>query len=146
MYRFIRASGHRAGRYDQKYFRLARFGTRCFCRRFVCRIIIQRLYFLFRLFFFANNYFQAANNCFEKKDYACAVENYTATINWSPKYWLSTETDAYNSRGNAYLKMGDVERALKDYSEAVKRNPHDANAAENLKLANNFRQKKSYQY
>ena len=41
--------------------------------------------------------------------------------------------------------MGDLERAVKDYNEAVKLNPGDANAAENLKLANNFRQKKSYQ-
>ena len=102
--------------------------------------------YIFYSVFFANNYFQAANHCFEKKDYACAVENYTATINWSPEYWLSSETDAYNGRGNAYLKMGDVERALKDYREAVKRNPNDANAAENLKLVNNFRQKKTYQY
>lgn len=88
---------------------------------------------------------QAASDCFEKKDYACAVENYTTTINWSPKYWLTSETEAYNGRGNAYLKMGDVERAVKDYNEAVKINPNDANAAENLKLVNTSRQKKSSQ-
>ncbi len=94
---------------------------------------------------FTSNRHQAANACYEKKDYACAVENYSATINWSPKYWLTSETEAYNGRGNAYLKMGDVERAVKDYNEAVKLNPNDANAAENLKLVNNFRQKKSSQ-
>jgi tetratricopeptide (TPR) repeat protein len=96
-------------------------------------------------FFFTTNYSQAANDCYEKKDYACAVENYSAAISWSPKYWLTRANEAYNGRGNAYLMMGDVERAVKDYNEAVKLNPNDAHAAENLKLANNFKQKKSYQ-
>ncbi|MEP6900212.1 MAG: protein kinase [Actinomycetota bacterium] len=102
--------------------------------------------YIIHSFFFTNNYYQAANDCYEKKDYVCAVENYTATINWSAKYWLTSENEAYSGRGNAYLKMGDVERAVKDYNEAVKLNPNDANAAENLKLANNFRQKKSDQH
>jgi len=95
-------------------------------------------------FFFTPDYHQAANDCYEKKDYVCAVENYTATINWSAKYWLTSENEAYNGRGTAYLKLGNVEQAIKDYNEAVKLNPNDANAAENLKLANTFRQKKAY--
>jgi serine/threonine protein kinase len=101
--------------------------------------------YLIYSFFFTTNYYQAANDCYEKKDYVCAVENYTATIDWSPKYWLTSENEAYSGRGNAYLKMGDVEQAVKDYNEAVKLDPNDANAAENLKFANNFRQKKSDQ-
>ena len=101
--------------------------------------------YIFYTFFFMPNYHQAANDCYEKKDYVCAVENYTATINWSPKYWLTSENGAYSSRANAYLKMGDVEQAVKDYNKAVELDPNDANAAENLKIVNNFRQKKIYQ-
>jgi|GEM_PF-5322963 len=91
-------------------------------------------------FFFTISYYQAANDCYEKKDYVCAVENYTAAIYRSPKYWLTSENEAYNGRGNAYLRLGNVEQAVKDYDEAVKLNPGDANAAANLKLAHNFRQ------
>jgi tetratricopeptide (TPR) repeat protein len=100
--------------------------------------------YLIYSFFSMPNYYQVANDCYEKKDYACAVENYTAAINWSPKYWLTGENEAYNGRANTYLKMGDIELAVKDYDKAVQLNPNDAKAAENLKTVNNSRQKKTY--
>jgi len=71
--------------------------------------LVAATYFLF----FYNAEYRQAVACAQKKDYACAIENYTKAIEASPEY-----VEAYNGRGWAYLEQGNYEEALKDCSKA----------------------------
>lgn len=42
---------------------------------------------------------------------------------------------AYYNRGNAYLEMGDIQKAIDDYTKAIKINPDFTQATEKLELA-----------
>lgn len=44
-------------------------------------------------------------------------------------------SDYYYDRGNSAYQMGDTQKAIKSYEEAILRNPEDKDARENLELA-----------
>jgi tetratricopeptide (TPR) repeat protein len=68
-------------------------------------------------------YFSRGQKCYEKKDYDCAVDNFTKVIGLNPKY-----TVAYYYRGLTYEDIGDDDKATKDYSKAIELYPQYANA------------------
>jgi tetratricopeptide (TPR) repeat protein len=45
------------------------------------------------------------------------------------------DADALNERGYARIKLGDLDGAIADFSEALKNDPHHPKAATNLSLA-----------
>ncbi len=49
------------------------------------------------------------------------MRDYTAALELNPKY-----VEAYNNRANAYLLLGQFDRALLDYDTAIKLDPRNA--------------------
>ncbi len=68
-------------------------------------------------------YFQLGSDCYDKKDYNCAIANYTKVIALAPNY-----AAAYTNRGNAYDDDGDSALALADYNKAIQLEPTNANS------------------
>lgn len=68
-------------------------------------------------------HFVRAHDCDEKKDYDCAIENYSKVIEGSPRLSF-----AYYQRGLAYASKGNYDLAIKDYDKVIRLNPKDANA------------------
>lgn len=70
------------------------------------------------------DYFQRGYECnVEKKDYDCAIINYSKYIELNPNNVV-----AYHNRGNAYANKGNYEQAIKDYNKAIELNPNYAEA------------------
>jgi serine/threonine protein kinase/Flp pilus assembly protein TadD len=69
----------------------------------------------------ADDYFDKAHSCEKKKDYKCAISNYSKAIELNPDFHA-----AYNNRGNAYSKRGNYDQAIKDYTKAIELKPDDA--------------------
>jgi tetratricopeptide (TPR) repeat protein len=67
-------------------------------------------------------------------NYAKAIATYTKAIERDPKYSFS-----YIGRGDMYLLQGDLDRALQDYSQAARLDPHDPTARERLEIAQKAR-------
>jgi predicted negative regulator of RcsB-dependent stress response len=63
-----------------------------------------------------------------KKAYPEALELFNLYIQFSP-----TEANAYDSRGEYYLTIGDLERAKEDYEKALQLDPNFENAKKMLK-------------
>ena len=55
------------------------------------------------------------------------LADYNAALQLNPQFNL-----AYNNRGAAYKRKGDLDRAIADYEQAVRLSPRDDTAAENL--------------
>jgi tetratricopeptide (TPR) repeat protein len=64
---------------------------------------------------------------FEQEDWQGVIEHMTRAIEERP--W---HDDAYNLMGFAYRKLGDYDRALDAYDDALKLNPHHRGALEYL--------------
>jgi serine/threonine protein kinase len=82
----------------------------------------------------ASIYYRQGNICYEKKEYDCAISEYSKGIELKPD-----DADAYFNRGNAYNERGynkskgDYKQATNDYNQAIKNynnadelNPNDA--------------------
>lgn len=112
----------------------------------------------------SETYFNRGYECSKKKDYDCAVDNYTKAIELNPQYAdayynrgvtyddkgnydqairdynktigvNSQYANAYYNRGNAYNDKGSHDRAIKDYDKAIELNPQYADAYNNRGLA-----------
>ena len=62
----------------------------------------------------------------KQQEYEESIKHYTEAIKLKPDL-----ADAYNNRGNAYSKKGEVDNAISDYNTAIKLNPDDATAYNN---------------
>jgi tetratricopeptide (TPR) repeat protein len=85
----------------------------------------------------ADKYISLGHECFDKKDYKGAIDNYTQAIKINPN-----DANSYCNRGTARSELGDNQSAIDDFTKAIKINPNDANAycnrgAAHKKLGNN---------
>jgi tetratricopeptide (TPR) repeat protein len=76
----------------------------------------------------SSEYFQRGVNCENKKDYDCAVENYTKAIELTFAY---NNPKAYLGRADAYYEKGSYDMAVADYNKAIELKPDDAEAYNN---------------
>lgn len=76
---------------------------------------------------------RAGNAAYERGDFQSAVDAYTLAI---ISGGLSVEALAvtFNNRGVAYGELGDFDRAILDYAEALGLRPDDATAIRNLRV------------
>ena len=72
--------------------------------------------------------------CASRKEYEEAIKHYTKAIQLKPFFW-----EAYNNRGNAYNKKGEVDRAIQDFDIAIQLKPNYAGAYNNRGLAYNHK-------
>ena len=63
-------------------------------------------------------------------EYEKALDHCNAAIKLVPNHWVH-----YNNRANIYLMQGDLERAKKDYSKALKLHPKSEVIKNNIALA-----------
>jgi tetratricopeptide (TPR) repeat protein len=56
--------------------------------------------------------------CYEKKDYDCAIGSFTKAIDSNPD-----SAEIYTNRGKAYFGKGDYDQAIKDFSKAIELKP-----------------------
>lgn len=64
---------------------------------------------------FYNRDFRRAVACQERKDFQCAIANYSESIRGSPDY-----AAAYSGRGWAYFNQGNYQKAIEDCDKAVR--------------------------
>ena len=62
--------------------------------------------------------FYAGLTCQNEKDHPKTIEHYSRAIELNPRL-----VEAYNNRGNAYIDIGEVDRAIVDYNKAIELNP-----------------------
>jgi tetratricopeptide (TPR) repeat protein len=78
----------------------------------------------------AEAYFNRGNECKEKKDYDCAIDNYTKSIELVPQ-----NSGAYGNRGLIYYTKGNYDQAIEDYNKAIEFYPQEALSYYNRGLA-----------
>jgi tetratricopeptide (TPR) repeat protein len=71
----------------------------------------------------ADKYFSLGHECFNKKDYKGAIDDWTQAININPNY-----AGAYNNRGITRSELGDNQSAIDDFTQAININPNCADA------------------
>ena len=76
---------------------------------------------------------RAGNAAYERGDFQAAVNAYTAAI-ISGELSVEALGVTFNNRGVAYGELGDFDRAILDYSEALGLRPDDATAKRNLRV------------
>jgi tetratricopeptide (TPR) repeat protein len=76
---------------------------------------------------------QAATKLLASHEYAQALQVLNALIAKEPGNSL-----AYNYRGYAYFGLKNYQQAVQDYTQAVRLNPQDTNAAQYLKVAKQY--------
>lgn len=69
----------------------------------------------------AQDYFEVALVCVVKRNYNCAIENYTKAIELNPTF-----VDAYYYRGMAHSMKSEYDLAIKDYNKTIELNPNVA--------------------
>lgn len=86
----------------------------------------------------AVGFYQLAESCREKKNYNCAVKNYSKAIDIAPDY-----ADAYNNRGIVYHYKRNYDQAIRDFTRAIDLKPYfEANAYSNRGAA--YKEKRNY--
>ena len=73
-------------------------------------------------------YVQRGNAYAIQENWVDAINDYTAAIIFDPKLWV-----ANLNRGDARIKIGDYVKALSDYDEVLKLDPHNSHAIDNIK-------------
>ncbi|AFW95420.1 TPR repeat-containing protein [Anabaena sp. 90] len=68
-----------------------------------------------------DKYISLGNECFNKKDYKGAIDDWTQAININPNY-----AKAYFNRGLARYHLGDKQSAIDDWTQAIRINPNYA--------------------
>lgn len=76
---------------------------------------------------------QTATKLLASHEYAQALQILNAVIAKEPSNSL-----AYNYRGYAYFGLRNYQQAVQDYTQAVRLNPQDSNAAQYLKVAKQY--------
>ncbi len=76
---------------------------------------------------------RAGNAAYERGEFQDAVAAYTAAI-ISGQLSVEALAVTFNNRGVAYGELGDFDRAILDYSEALGLRPDDATATRNLRV------------
>ncbi|MEX3985969.1 tetratricopeptide repeat protein [Paraburkholderia sp. EG287A] len=71
-------------------------------------------------------YFASGKRDFQLKRQLSAINNYTRSIA------LNATASAFNNRGGAYFGVGNLDAAQQDYEQALRLNPSDVHAWENL--------------
>lgn len=66
----------------------------------------------------ADDYYKRGNECYDKQDYPCAIENLTKVTQLAPTF-----APAYVNRGNAYDDSGNTNAAIADYTKAIQIDP-----------------------
>ena len=89
----------------------------------------------------SNNALSNGINLYIKEDYEGAVKEFKRSIGLSPNSEYSSEASTYMA--NAYIKLDDMDQAIKTYQAAVKLNPLDD--ALHIKLGNFYFAEKKYQ-
>ncbi|MTJ35175.1 tetratricopeptide repeat protein [Dolichospermum sp. UHCC 0260] len=69
----------------------------------------------------ADKYISLGTECFNKKDYKGAIDDFTQAININPNY-----AKAYFNRGLARYHLGDKQSAIDDWTQAIRINPNYA--------------------
>ena len=77
----------------------------------------------------AEHFFFLGNALYEQKKFEDSIKKYSISLE------LNEDAGAYNNRGNAYVRLGEHERAIKDYDKAIELNPDYAKAYYNRGLA-----------
>jgi len=80
----------------------------------------------------AETFYNAGTMLVEAEKYNDAIVQFTKAIEFNPRY-----EKAYNNRGIAYKKNGQVDKAIDDYKKALSFNNDDAETLYNLGLAYN---------
>ena len=70
-------------------------------------------------------------------NYTKAIYTYTKAIERDPKYAFS-----YIGRGDVHVLRGDLDRAVQDYEQAARLDPHNSTAVERLAIARTARAEK----
>lgn len=81
----------------------------------------------------ASSPLQTATQLLSSHAYPQAIQCLNAIIAKEPSNGL-----AHNYRGYAYFGLGNYKQAIQDYSEALRLNPQDTNAAQYLKVAKQY--------
>lgn len=76
---------------------------------------------------------RAGNGAYERGEYQAAVDAYTLAI-ISGELSVEALAVTFNNRGVAYGELGDFDRAILDYTEALGLRPDDATATRNLRV------------
>lgn len=76
---------------------------------------------------------RAGNAAYERGEFQAAVDAYTAAI-ISGQLSVEALAVTFNNRGVAYGELGDFDRAILDYTEALGLRPDDATATRNLRV------------
>jgi serine/threonine protein kinase len=71
----------------------------------------------------AKEYFNKGRDCAQKKDYNCAISNYSKAIELNPDY-----ANAYGYRGSSYYYSRNYNQSIKDLDKAIELNPNYAEA------------------
>lgn len=79
----------------------------------------------------SNSFFEQANNFYQQKEYAKAIELYDSVLKSG-----NESAGLFFNLGNAYFKNGENTLAILNYEKAKKLNPKDEDAEFNLRLAN----------
>jgi len=77
----------------------------------------------------AEHFFYLGNALYEQKDFENSIKAYSISLE------LNEYAEAYNNRGIAYARLGEYDKAVKDYDKAIKLKPDLAEAYYNRGLA-----------
>lgn len=78
----------------------------------------------------AETYFNRGEECGEKRDYGCAIDNYSKATELNPWY-----AEAFYRRGAVYADTDRFDQAIEDFGRAIELNPQHAEAFYNRGVA-----------